>query len=124
EVEGVVGQAAAQEAARIVSGTAQHRSVRQPHDARSAREEYPLCEAHQYPHRRRAQRAQREQQLRLEADVCELLADQKAAQHLKTLASSRRLERAVIDLADELGTDEDVEVQLEPRQSPRAAERP
>ena len=73
EIEGVLGKTAAQEARGVVARTAQHRAVREPDDGRGAEEECAVRQATERPRRRGVGCPQRKQQLRLEADVREMM---------------------------------------------------
>ena len=69
-----------------------------------------------------AARAQREQQLRLEGNVHQLLCNERAAQHSQALTSRRGGEYPVVHVADELGGDEHAQVEFEARQAAQATE--
>jgi hypothetical protein len=68
--------------------------------------------------------SQGRQQLRLEADMGELIGNESAAENLQAPAIRDRFKRAVIDGPDELGADENAERQLKPRKPSYAAKKP
>lgn len=73
--------------------------------------------AHHHLHRGRPARPHAEQQLRFEADMGELIGDQHAAERPESFAIRGRFERPVVDRADELGTDQYVEIEFKARES-------
>ncbi len=121
-MEGVLRQARPHESDGGVAGVAQYPAVRQPDRARGAAEECAMREAHERPQGGRLARPQLENELRLVTDVGELIGEQCAAEGPQPLAAGRGFERAVIHVADQLGRDEHVQIELETGQPAHAAE--
>src|SRR6185437_7405902 len=96
--------------------------MREPYGAGGAAVEGAMGQPQQCPQGGRLLRPQLEDELCLIADMRELVGEQRAAQDSQTLTAGRGLERAVVDVADQLGRDEDVEVELEPGEPAYTAE--
>jgi hypothetical protein len=107
-----------------VSGTVQYGTVRQPDHDRGPGEENQMDRACHGPRRGAAAGLQGQQQLRLESDMGELIGNESAAENLQAAAIRGRFKRAVIDGPDELGADENAEVQLQSCEPPYATKSP
>jgi hypothetical protein len=88
-----------------VSGAVQYGTVRQPDHDRGAGKKHQMDRACHGPRRSAAAGSQGRQQLRLEADMGELIGNQSAAENLQAPALRDRFKGAVIDGPDELGAD-------------------
>lgn len=122
EMKRILLETRAQESGAGVARAAQHGAMRDPHGAHGCAEEGAMEQANQCAQRGGPACAQLEDQLRFVPDVRELVGDQRAAEDLEALTPGDRFERAVIDVADQLRRDENVEVELEAREPAHAAE--
>lgn len=118
----ILGEAGAQESGGGVPRPPQNGTMRHPDCAGCTAEEGAVQQPDECSQRRGPARPKLEDEIRLVADVRELVGDQRAAEHPQPLASRQRLERVVINVADDLGRDEDVEVELEAGEASDTAE--
>jgi len=119
-----LSQTGAKEAARTVSGTAQYGTVRQPDHDRGPGKKQQMERACHGPQRSAAAGSHGQQQLRLESDMGELIGNESATENLQAPAIRSRLQCAVIDGPNQLGADENGEIQLQPRKPSYATKNP
>ncbi len=122
EMKRVLCQTGSQEAGRRVAPATQDGAMREPDRAGGAAEEGAMRWTNQGAQQGGLARPQLQYEVGLVADVRELVGDERAAQRPEPLAAGQGLERAVVDVAYQLGRDEDVQVELESAKPPDAAE--